>query len=126
MSSIKFCKDCGYYLVLRIGQPNAEGHSDLFRVCNTCGYQEQEEKGGLITEIKLQEKVAEGYKILMNEFTHLDPTLPHVHNIKCPNEECLTNNGQAKPDVIYMKYDLVNLKFLYICTVCKQNWKSRT
>lgn len=126
MSSIKFCPTCRNYLFLRI-TPGAEASdSNLNRVCYVCGYQQTEDKGGLITEIKLQEKVAEGYKVLLNEFTHLDPTLPHVDNIKCPSADCASNKGQAKSDVIYLKYDATNLKFLYICTVCKEQWKSRT
>ncbi len=93
--------------------------------CRACGHAEDYEEGGLLYEINLQQKVGEGYKVLLNEFTRLDPTLPHVTNIKCPNDECGSNTGAAERDVIYMKYDAVNLKYLYICNVCEQHWKSR-
>ncbi len=79
----------------------------------------------MLYEINLQQNVSEGYKVILNEFTRLDPTLPHVKNIKCPNEECRSNTGSSDRDVIYMKYDAVNLKYLYICNVCEQHWKSR-
>jgi hypothetical protein len=93
--------------------------------CRACGHMEDYEEGGLLYEINLQQNVSEGYKVLLNEFTRLDPTLPHVSNIKCPNDECGSNTGAADRDVIYMKYDAVNLKYLYICNVCEQHWKSR-
>jgi DNA-directed RNA polymerase subunit M/transcription elongation factor TFIIS len=98
--------------------------STLRRVCRNCGFQE-EEKGGLVMEIDLKEKTSEGYKILMNEFTKQDPTLPHVNTIKCPNAECETNLGDKERDVIYLKYDAVNMKFLYICNVCETQWRSK-
>jgi DNA gyrase/topoisomerase IV subunit B len=44
-------------------------------------------------ETDLREKSSEGYKVIMNEFTRYDPTLPHIHNIKCPNGECPSNTG---------------------------------
>ena len=82
-------------------------------------------KGGLILETDLQERTSEGYKILLNEFTKQDPTLPHVDTIKCPNDGCKSNTAGQKKDVIYLKYDPVNLKFLYICNVCDMQWKSK-
>jgi DNA-directed RNA polymerase subunit M/transcription elongation factor TFIIS len=123
MSTLKFCPTCNYYLYL---DAPSEAGSPLRRLCRNCGFAQIEEGGGLITETKLQEKVAEGYKVLLNEFTRLDPTLPHVDNIKCKNATCDSNTKGTKPDVIYIKYDGVNMKFLYICNVCKEQWRSRT
>jgi hypothetical protein len=82
-------------------------------------------KGGLILEIDLKEKTSEGYKILMNEFTKEDPTLPHVHTIKCPNSDCTSNTSEVEKDVIYLKYDVINMKFIYICNLCDTQWRSK-
>ena len=100
MKDTDFCKICRYYLYL---QETPQG--ELLRICRNCGTQE-EEKSGVILQIYLKEKTSEGYKVLMNEFTIQDPTLPHVKTIKCPNEMCESNNGQER-DVIYLKYDAV-------------------
>ena len=97
----------------------------LRRICRNCGYQHQDQQGGLILEIDLKEKTSEGYKILMNEFTKNDPTLPHVNTIKCPNSGCETNTSGKEKDVIYLKYDAINMKFLYICNVCDEQWRSK-
>ena len=98
--------------------------TELRRICRNCGFKE-DNNGGLILEIDLKEKTSEGYKILMNEFTKQDPTLPHVNTIKCPNNGCNTNVSGKEKDVIYLKYDAINMKFLYICNVCDTQWRSK-
>ena len=118
---MKFCPDCRYYLYLQIRPED----SIMFRHCRNCGYKE-EEAGGLVFETNLQEKSSEGYKLLLNEFTRNDPTLPHVTTINCPNGSCQTRTGNKEPDVIYMKYDNVNMKYIYICNVCGEQWRSQT
>jgi len=142
MKDTDFCPVCKYYLYLTQVGPSAIlppeagpiprdpvpvhlGGETLRRICRNCGYQAEDKKGGLILEIDLKEKISEGYKILMNEFTKQDPTLPHVNTIKCPNTGCESNSGKEK-DVIYLKYDAVNMKFLYICNVCDTQWRSKT
>ena len=121
MKPSDFCPTCRYYLYLDQDQEE----NKLRRVCRNCGYKTDDTQG-LILEIDLKEKTSEGYKILMNEFTKKDPTLPHVNTIKCPNEECPCNqNASVEKDVIYLKYDAVNLKFLYICNHCDTQWRSK-
>lgn len=159
MKESDFCKICRYYLYLEevsvVDDEKGDQESkkkELRRVCRNCGYQEQM-KGGLILEIDLKEKTSEGYKILMNEFTKDDPTLPHVHNLRCPSRACPSNKGRVYPidnpaadaaqaaaqapqaanedkgevesDVIYLKYDAINMKYLYICNVCDTKWRSK-
>jgi len=119
---MKWCpKNCDNYLYHDVTD------GELYRKCLKCGYNEKDPEGGLVVESRIKGTAAEGYKILLNEFTHLDPTLPHVKNIKCPNEVCPSNTSGVERDVIYMKHDSANLKFLYICTVCPQrtSWRSQ-
>ena len=116
---MKFCPVCRYYLYL----DTADGN--LKRICRSCGYKEEDTQGGLILETNLKEHTSDGYKVLVNEFTKYDPTLPHVDNIKCPNAICSTNTHGTKRDVIYIKYDTVNLKYLYICNTCDIQWRSK-
>lgn len=142
MKDTDFCKICRYYLYLEesvieemVTEVLEEKSGDnavttmvpkriLRRICRNCGYQEKME-GGLILEIDLKEKTSEGYKILMNEFTKEDPTLPHVRNLTCPNESCESNLTEKESDIIYMKYDAINMKFLYICNLCDTRWRSK-
>ena len=128
MKDSDFCPVCKFYLYLtqeKLYTDDKKVDETLRRVCRNCGYQAEDKKGGLILEFDLKEKISEGYKILMNEFTNQDPTLPHVNTIKCPNTGCESNSGKEK-DVIYLKYDAINMKFLYICNVCDTRWRSKT
>jgi DNA-directed RNA polymerase subunit M/transcription elongation factor TFIIS len=125
---MKFCPTCDNYLSLKESTRKEEGsdatHAILTRVCRTCGYQEDDEKGGLIYETNLREYTSDSWKVVVNEFTKEDPTLPHVNSIKCPNQTCSSNTAGKEGDVIYIKTDAVNLKFLYICMNCNTQWRS--
>ena len=140
---MRFCPTCRYYLYLEAADEkvnpeppslNADGTVSmpppiaptLSRVCRTCNYREVDTQGGLVLEMDLQEKTSEGYKVLINEFTTQDPTLPHIKTIKCPNDECTSNKGGKERDVIYLKYDTEHMKYLYICNVCDTQWRTKS
>jgi DNA-directed RNA polymerase subunit M/transcription elongation factor TFIIS len=122
-SSLRYCPVCENYLYMQVDAESQE----LRRVCRKCGFKEEDAKGGLVMEMMIQQKSSEGYKILLNEFTRKDPRLPHIRkNITCPNTSCDSNKGGKEPDVIYIKYDVVNLMYLYICDICGEQWHSRS
>ena len=117
-SAIRFCPTCRYYLFLQAST------NTLQRLCRNCGYTETDEKGGLVME--QSSETSEGYKILVNEFTRYDVRLPHiVKTLRCPEPVCKSNQGSAESDILYIKYDPANLKYLYICTSCGFQWTSR-
>ena len=119
-SVIRFCPTCRYYLYLQV-----EGEEqNLFRVCRSCGYKEEDVKGGLVMETTVREYATEGYKILLNEYTRQDPRLPRLKTIPCPDPACDSNHGKAPSDVIYIKHDAVNMLYMYICDVCGFTWRS--
>lgn len=119
-SVIRFCPTCRYYLYLQV-----EGEEqNLFRVCRSCGYKEEDVKGGLVMETTVREHATEGYKILLNEYTRQDPRLPRLKTIPCPDQACDSNHGKAPSDVIYIKHDAVNMLYMYICDVCGFTWRS--
>jgi DNA-directed RNA polymerase subunit M/transcription elongation factor TFIIS len=123
--TIRFCPTCNYYLYLNESH-GGEDAGALYRICHNCGYKEMDAKGGLVSEILVKERSTESYKILLNEYTRRDPRLPHIRGImKCPSETCQSNVGGTESDIIYMKYDGVNLMYLYICDVCGYKWHSR-
>jgi hypothetical protein len=103
-----------------------QGDGKLFWHCLSCGVEEEQVGGCLLMETLVQERSSEGYKILLNEYTRQDPTLPHVKSIKCPKGDCASNTGGSDRDVIYIKYDPVNMKYMYICNVCGEAWRSRS
>ena len=108
------------------------------------------------------------YSHVVNKYTKMDPTLPRISTILCPNTECPCNrnhnptqyadraaivgtsaaeeeaisgaasgNGggaRAGPaslvddavprEVIYLRYDDINMKYIYLCAVCNTSWKT--
>lgn len=120
---MKFCPTCKYYLYLKSGGDS--GGENLTRLCVNCGYNEKDTEGGLISETLVQQKSSEAFKIMINEFTRQDNTLPHIKMIPCAKEMCPSNQGGVERDIIYMTYDVPGKKNLYICNVCGEQWKSR-
>jgi hypothetical protein len=93
------------------------------------------------------EKGEQKFNHIINPYTKLDPTLPRIKNIKCPNGSCPTNEGslssggtsesglaieekggmvggKKETDIIYMRYDDTNMKYLYLCVDCDMVWKT--
>ena len=52
-----------------------------------------------------------------------DPTLPRVNNIKCTNKDCKSKSKNVNNEVIYIKYDNDEMKYLYYCVHCDNFWK---
>ena len=117
---MKVCTVCQNMFVMKL---QADGH--LLWKCPSCGIEEKQVGGCLLNETLVQERSSEGYRILLNEFTRQDATLPHVKSVKCPKGDCPTNGTGVERDVIYIKYDTVNMKYMYICNVCGESWRSR-
>jgi hypothetical protein len=129
------CSVCNYYMPLApTVEKNAETkeiritEGNLERVCKNCS-NKTPEKDGLVMEVVIQDEASESYRTFVNEFTKTDPRLPHTSILKCPNEACPSRSQPGvKSDIIYMKYDVANMKFLYLCNIpgCNTQWKSRS
>jgi DNA-directed RNA polymerase subunit M/transcription elongation factor TFIIS len=63
---------------------------------------------------------ARSYKQFLTPNIKYDMTLPRVNNIPCP-KKC--SNGDGDSEVIYIKYDQTNMKYLYFCCKCEHFWK---
>ena len=81
------------------------------------------EEGVCVLNAQLQ-KGEQKFNPIINEYTKLDPTLPRIRNLKCPNPECKFNKEDKTAEVIYVRYDDNNLKYLYICVECDTTWKT--
>ena len=60
-------------------------------VCKICGFQKLYDKQDKCIYAKNYQSDYLSFKTVSNRFVHLDPTLPRVNNINCPNKECDTN-----------------------------------
>ena len=48
----------------------------------------------------------------------------HVLIDSTPNPECESNKDEKKREVIFIRYDDVNVKYIYLCAVCNTSWKT--
>jgi aspartate carbamoyltransferase regulatory subunit len=73
------------------------------------------------TQIKKSDQT---FNHIVNKYTKLDPTLPRVNTILCPNTDCLTNTEDKEREIIYIRYDDANMKYVYLCSECDTVWKT--
>ena len=117
-----FCSNCKnmYYIKIDEDNPNS-----LLYYCRNCGNEDS-----LITEdnicvSKTQIKKGEkSFSHFINKYTKLDPTLPRVNNILCPNKDCPTNTKNEAREIIYIRYDDLNVNYVYLCSTCDTTWKT--
>jgi DNA-directed RNA polymerase subunit M/transcription elongation factor TFIIS len=132
---MRFCPVCAYYLYLRYeglgqGQGLTEGtDSGLQLLCRHCGYKEAmaptTSAEALILETNFQASASQKQTVSqLNEFTKLDPTLPHLKTIACPNQSCPSQADVQLRDILYIKTDAKNLKYQYSCSTCGTQWGS--
>jgi len=122
---MKFCEVCNnmYYNQLDANDPNKLTH-----YCRYCGHVDESLSIEGVCVLNTQFKKgneSKSLELMVNRFTKLDPTLPRTTSMKCPNAECLTNtteNDKKPTEIIYMRYDDDNMKYLYICVKCNHKW----
>jgi hypothetical protein len=85
----------------------------------------------------------QSFSQVVNKYTKLDPTLPRIKTIRCPNDDCISNKKRSgssqasssaddgssssknqENEVIYVRYDDTNLKYIYLCTKCDKVWNT--
>ena len=117
-----FCAECGMMLYIKIiGDEN-----NILYYCRKCGTEETNitEENLCVSNIQFKKQQAK-INHMINEFTKLDPTLPRINNIQCPNQHCDTNKETEplSPETIYLRYDDLNMKYVYLCAICDNIWK---
>ena len=121
---MRFCDKCDnmYYIGI-----NADDQNQLTYYCRHCGNKDESitEEGLCVLNTQLK-KGEQKFNHIINEYTKLDPTLPRIYTMKCPNMECKTHGvDYGKPtEIIYMRYDDNNMKYIYICVECDVTWKT--
>jgi DNA-directed RNA polymerase subunit M/transcription elongation factor TFIIS len=120
---MKFCSQCEnkYYVAISETDEN-----NLVYYCRNCGNRDETiANEGLCVSDTTIDQGEQKFNHIVNKYTKFDPTLPRIYNILCPNTKCKTNEtGNKNPaEIIYMRYDDENLKYLYICVECDTIWK---
>jgi len=117
-----FCSNCQnmYYIRINDNDPNK-----LVYYCRQCGNEDSNITNDNICVSKLQiKKNEQSFTHIINKYTKLDPTLPRINTILCPNPECETNTKNVEREIIYIRYDDTNMKYIYLCSTCNTVWKT--
>lgn len=118
---MKFCSVCDNMYYMRVDDEKEE---QLVYYCRNCGHQDDTTTDNICvlhTDFKKKEQKFHNF---LNEYTKLDPTLPRLTNMNCPNPECPSNTEDKESEVIYIRYDDTHMKFVYLCSYCEQVWKT--
>lgn len=117
-----FCNNCQNMYYIRINEDNP---NKLVYYCRHCGNEDSTLAVDNISVSKLQIKKSEqSFNHIINKYTKLDPTLPRISTILCPNQDCETNTKNTEREIIYIRYDDTNMKYIYLCSTCDTVWKA--
>ena len=117
-----FCTKCENMYYIRLDSD--DGHK-LIYYCRKCGHEDTTITSENMCVSKEQIRRGEQrFSNMINEYTKLDPTLPRISSIRCPNADCESNSDEEKREVIYIRYDDTNMKYIYLCAVCNTSWKT--
>jgi len=121
--TMKFCVNCDNMYYISINEKN---HNELSYYCRNCGHVDETLASENVCVLNTQlKKGVQKYNHIINEYTKLDPTLPRLYNMQCPNDACKTNTEKSKKtEVLYIRYDEENMKYIYMCSTCDTVWKT--
>ena len=120
---MEFCENCSNMLYISVDNTD-EDKSILKNYCKNCNFSKElpNNESRAIIENVYENTENINYKLFINPHIKYDPTLPRVNNIKCINKECSKKKDEMD-EVIYIKYDNENMKYLYYCVYCEKFWK---
>jgi len=128
-----FCEKCGNMYYIKIQNQETKDYNNLIYYCRKCGFEYDNISKNISNLCVSKTHVlnnTELYSQVINKYTKLDPTLPRINNIKCPNVECVTNkesksdSPKVENEIIYIRYDDTNMKYVYLCCNCDTVWKN--
>ena len=119
---MQFGSNCENMYYIEISKDNI---NKLSYYCRNCGNRDEnlgsENTTILKTKLKTDTKV---YSHIINKYTKNDVTLPRINTIKCPNQQCPSIKEEKENEVIYIRYDNENMKYIYLCVHCDTTWKT--
>lgn len=138
---MKFCPVCRnmYFIKVKSLEKTEEAGvikdipPTLVYYCRRCGNEDIDtdmKENVVVYRTKLVQ-TQDNFDHIINKYTKLDPNLPRVTNIPCPNDKCITNEEveegreveKVENEVIKIRYDEVNMRYIYLCAHCDHVWK---
>lgn len=106
---------------------NEQNTQELLYYCRKCDFVEQDfhaERSKLSVLKTSFRKCEQSFQHVVNPYTKYDPTLPRKSHILCPNAQCTTNVDGSNREILCIRYDHEQLKYIYLCATCDTTWKA--
>jgi DNA-directed RNA polymerase subunit M/transcription elongation factor TFIIS len=113
-----FCPTCENLLVLKV-----DTDQKLHNTCLKCGFFKTITESCVISTTFCNQP-QQHIQNNINKYTKYDPTLPRIKFLDCPKKECKNHTDNEEREIIYVRYDNVHLKYVYICPLCDSVWES--
>lgn len=122
---MKFCTNCSNMYYIKI---DGDKSDKIIYYCRNCGNNNSDlmDTGKCILKENITKNDSK-YNISINKYTKLDKTLPRINYIKCPNVNCESNTEKfdiANREILYIRHDHINMKYLYLCSHCDFTWNT--
>lgn len=115
-----FCTVCDNMYYVRIA---SNDENKLIYYCRCCGNESDYIQGDCVSRLQIK-KTDTSFQHIINKYTKLDPTLPRMpSDFLCTNANCDTNLHDKPRDIIQIRYDDTNIKYVYLCSTCDTVWK---
>jgi len=116
---MEFCEVCDNMIYVK-----SNDSKQLVKYCKHCQFEKVETTNAAI---RISQTIYSEDDLLynqhVNKYLRFDPTLRRIKDphINCPNKDC--DVPEEDKQVIYIKYDSKNMKYLYVCESCGETWK---
>ncbi len=116
-----FCNICNNMYYIRLMEEDA---NKLIYYCRNCGNEDANlSQETIILGSSQFKKGDKQFSYYINKYSKLDPTLPRVNEILCPNSECGTNKENTPREILFIRYNEKQMKYVYLCSCCDNIWQ---
>ena len=113
--NMKFCDFCDNMMYISLTKDKKMSYE--CKNCNNITIEDTQDSVCVLDNNYIDDEA--NYKQYLTKYLKYDNTLPRVTNIKCANEKCHNHTKE----VIIVKYDFTNMKYLYHCEYCGEFWR---
>ena len=125
---MRFCPTCENMLYIRVEAGAGPGDEDEMQYyCRHCGEvvpADETDTKSRVAATDYADDSGTSFRAYATPYVVHDPTLPRTDGIECVRGERCSRPRDRPREVIYIKYDARDLKYLYHCTHCRTFWRS--
>ena len=119
---MRFCNGCNnmYYIKSKEEENN---NTTIVYYCRNCGKEDENiEQNYVVSSFNKSDNLSDNS--FVNPYTKYDLTIPRVNTIKCINPYCNSNKEDNSNNILLIRTNEVDMKYIYLCSICDTKWKS--